>query len=100
MKKLVGPALLAGAVLLAMPLQALAFDETCHNPLSATGHKAHTQRGAMFKAAHAWAEKASDKYGDAFGHWHYSGDRTFDCKWTEDARKFKCVATARPCGPR
>lgn len=88
----------AVAVFCGAPSGAMAFGDTCYGALSVKGQWEHNRHDAMWSAIDKWEHKAGDKHGGNHDNWHYSGDRSVDCKWDDNGSHFVCTAKALPCG--
>lgn len=77
--------------------------EKCYPPVegSGTGHGVFGRGSARARseARADWEDRASSKYGRAYGRLHYAQDVQWDCK-KGAVLTAKCVVTAKPCGAR
>ena len=90
---------MAGVVGGLFSLTAPAHATRCLYPeRSVTGEFRGTMAAARGSAIGAWQGRVARKSGARYANWYYSGDRTLTCRWNDRGTKFKCQASAVPCG--
>lgn len=92
------------AVLLLAPIASVPLTtsahawETCQRQVSVVGPEVRGERAAIDAAIASWRREARRLHGRRFASWWYSGDRIVACTWDKRGVRYRCRASALPCG--